>query len=203
MANEYVTAAAFKATLSLTGETYADADINVALEAASRGLDELCGRRFWVDADAAQVRYYQPINRDIVRVDDIVTLTTLQTDPGGDGTYESTWTLNTDHVLEPANAVADSRPYELIVRHPTGNYYFPVGIPRGVKVTGKFGWAAVPPAIVQATTILASQLLRRSREAPFGIVSFGVDGAAARIARTDPNILFLTNGLTRGGIGFV
>jgi hypothetical protein len=182
----------------LTGETYADADVAVALEAASRGIDKVCNRRFWADADATQIRYYEPLSRDLVRVDDLVTLTTLATDPGGDGTYEETWTVNIDHVLEPYNAPADARPWELISRHPNGNYLFPVGVPRGVKVTGKFGWAAVPPAIVQATTILASQLVRRAREAPFGIVSIGFDGAAVRIARSDPNIMFLVNGLIRG-----
>lgn len=200
--NVYVSALALKDTLSLTGETFADADISTALEAASRGIDELCGRRFYPDTDATQVRYYRAIDRDLVRIDDLVTLTSLATDPGGDGVFEETWTLNTDFNLERLNAAADGRPFELLVRHPRGRYLFPTTYPRSVKLTGKFGWLAVPPAIVEATTILASKLLRRAREAPFGIVSLGMDGGAVRIARTDPDIGFLTTGLTRGGMGF-
>jgi len=199
--SEYVTALALKDTLSLTGETFADADISAAIAAASRGIDELCNRRFYADADALQVRYYRAIDRDLVRIDDLVMLTSLATDPGGDGTFEETWTLNTDFTIEPLNAAADGRPFELLVRHPAGNYLFPTKYPRSVKLTGKFGWPAVPPAIVEATTILASKLLRRAREAPFGIVSLGMDGVAVRIARTDPDIVLLTTGLTRGAKG--
>jgi hypothetical protein len=59
-------------------------------------------------------------------------------------------------------------------------------------VTGKFGWAAVPGAIVEAVTILATQLLRRAREAPFGVVAIGMDvGAVTRLAVTDPSVRFL------------
>ena len=202
MANEYVTSAALKATLTLTGETFADADVAVAVESASRGIDELCERRFWLDADALQVRYYDAISRDLVRIDDLVTLTSLVTDPGGDGTFEETWTVNTDYILTPMNAAADGRPYETITRHPSGDYLFPVLYPRAIKVTGKFGWSAIPPAIVEATTILAARLLKRSREAPFGITGMGLDGGAVHIARTDPDIKFLTAGLIRGGMGF-
>lgn len=200
-ANLYVTAAALKNTLSLTGETFADADVNAAVEAASRGLDEGCGRRFWADPDALQVRYYDATG-DLVRIDDLVTLTTLATDPGGDGTYEQTWTRDTDFVLSPLNAPADGRPWETVTRHPSGSHRFPAGYPRAVRVTGRFGWPAVPPAIAQATTILAAKLLKRSREAPFGVVSMGLDGAAVHIARTDPDVGFLVRPFIRGGRGF-
>lgn len=200
MAHEYVTSAALKATLSLSSETFADPDIAVALEAASRGIDDVCHRRFWADADANQVRYYEPWSLRILKIDDLITLTTLQTDPGGDGTYEITWTENTDLVYGPQNADADGRPWEIVKVHPYGKYLFPTGIPRSVKVTGKFGWAAVPPQIVSATGILAHKLLRRAREAPFGIVSvIGMDSSAAmRIARNDPDVMFLIDRFIRG-----
>ena len=63
---------------------------------------------------------------------------------------------------------------------------------------GKFGWAAVPAAIVEATTILAAQLVKRAREAPFGVVAIGLDvGAVTRIAVTDPSIRFLISDYIR------
>lgn len=204
MANEYTTRAELKASLSIVNETFADADIDRALEAASRGIDAACSsrtikRRFYADADAAQVRYYRPISADLVMVDDIITLTSLATDPGGDGTYEETWTVNTDYTLEPDNAAADGRPYELIRRHPAGNYLLPDRkYPRSVKVTGKFGWTAVPPTIKQLTSILAARLLKRAKDSPYGFMLTA--DAAAQIARNDPDFKLLLGNFRRGGI---
>lgn len=200
MADLYVTSAAFKATLTLTGETFADADITVALEAASRGIDRLCRRRFYPDTDANQIRYYQPLN-GTVYVDDLITLTALATDDYGYGAYTTTWTLNTDFTLAPDNAVADGEPWRTIETHPLGAHTFPNSYPRGVKVTGKFGWTAPPSQVVAATTILAARLMRRSREAPFGIVTVGIDtGTAMRIGQTDPEVPFLLAPYMRGPV---
>lgn len=195
-----MTSTELKATLELTGETFADDDIDLALTAASRGIDNTCNRRFYADSDATQVRYYTPQGSDLLRVDDIVTLTTLKTDPGGDGTFEETWTENTDFVLEPLNASADSEPWTTVCLHPNGSYYFPVGYPRSVQITAKFGWSSTPEEIKQATTVLATRLLRRSREAPFGVAGFGIDGAAMRIAKSDPDVNWLISDYIRARI---
>jgi hypothetical protein len=48
----------------------------------------------------------------------------------------------------------------------------------------------VPAPIVDATTMLANRLLKRKREAPLGVVALGID-TAARVARTDPDVLGL------------
>lgn len=189
MANEYVTAAELKATLSLSTESYADADIELAVTAASRGVDGATGRRFWQDADANQLRYYTPLGKGRLDVDDIVVLTWLKTDSDGDGTFEETWTA-TDYVLEPLNAVEDSRPYEVIRQNPSGDFRFPCG-PRSVEVKARFGWSAVPESVKTATSMLATRLLRRMREAPFGVVNLSLEGEAVRISSTDPDVRFL------------
>jgi hypothetical protein len=63
-----------------------------------------------------------------------------------------------------------------------------MGMP-SLVVTGVFGWPTVPDGVVTATTILATRILRRQREAPFGIVTVGIEqGAVARIGRTDPDV---------------
>lgn len=201
MANEYVTSTVLKATLSLTGETFADADVASAVEAASRAVDGICDRRFYADADATQIRYFTALSGRSVWVDDLVTITTVATDTTGDGTFPETLTANTDYVAYPLNAAADSKPWTRLEIHPQSGAYFPVN-PRSVKVTGKYGWSAVPAAITQATTILASALLKRSREAPFGIVTFGVEaGAAERIARSDPHVMALVSPYVRLSAG--
>lgn len=195
----YVELEQLKETLSLTGTQYADWDLQFAADAASRAVDGICNRRFYLDTDATQVRYYTPHSRYFLHVDDLVTLTSFQTDPDADGVFEDTWSVNNDFTLEPLNAAADSWPYTTIRRHPNGTYPFPDGYPRTVKVTGRFGWPAVPAAVADATTILASRLVKRKREAPFAIVTVpGVDvGAAIRLGRTDPDVMTLLGPYTR------
>ena len=189
--SDYITSAELKATLSLTGQTYADADVASAITAASRAIDNICNRRFYADADALQVRYYTPTSTSAVKVDDVVTFTSLSTDPAGDNTFPDSWTLHTDFELEPLNAAADGWPYTKLVVRSNGAYTFPFGYERSVMLTGKFGWATVPDSIVQATTIIASKLLKRSREAPFGILAIGMNGEAVRLSRVDPDVNML------------
>lgn len=196
-AQNYIALEQFKHTLSLSNETFADADITTALSAASRGIDEIAGRRFYADADATAVRYYSPSDAWTLYVDDIITVTSLKTDDSGDGTFENTWTLNTDYIREPLNAAADSEPWTKLCVHPNGSYYFPTSYPRSVELTGKFGWAVVPAQIRQATTIAAHRLLRRAREVPFGIAGIGLDGAAVRIVATDPDVQALVAPFSR------
>ena len=188
--NEYVTLDELKLSLEI-GSSYADQDIRAALIAASRGIDQACGRWFY-SAAADSARFYTPLSADLILIDDLYDFTTLVTDQNGGTDFSQTWTENSEFTLEPLNAAADGWPWTRICRHPLTSLGFPDYYPRSVKVTGRFGWAAVPGEIIEATTILASKLLKRSREAPFGIVSIGIDvGATARIAVTDPDVRFL------------
>lgn len=186
MANEYVTDDELKATLSLTGTTFADADVTSANGAASRAIDKVCGRFFYT---STQTRYYSPDNEWRLEIHDLNDLTSLKTDPDGDGTFQYTWTEHTDFELEPLNAATDGEPWTAIRRRPAGGYYLPCLMPRSVQVIGDFGWAATPPAIVQAASILATRLLVRSRQAPLAVLINAE--TAARIASTDPDVAAL------------
>lgn len=187
----YITSTQFKATTQLTGYADADADITAAINAACRAIDKLCNRRFWLDADANQVRYYTagwgPI-RDL-EIDDLVTLTSFKTDDDGTYAYPNAWAQNTDFLLEPLNAAADGEPYTSVTVHPNSQFTLPSVYPRNVQVTGKFGWSAVPDAIVEATTVLTGRLLKTAREAQFGVFTFG--DQAFQIARNDPTVSML------------
>jgi hypothetical protein len=194
---DYIELEEFKATITMGGETYADLDIKNAITSASRWVDEETSRRFYPDADATQVRYYTPWREDVLMVDDIITITSLKTDDGGDGTFENTWTLNTDYTREPLNASADSEPWTLLRRHPTGSFYFPTSYPRTVELTGKFGWNSPPAAIKTATTIQAHRLLKRMREVPFGVAGIGLSGEAVRIVGIDPDAASLIRPYSR------
>lgn len=188
---DYVRLEELKATLELTNQTFADNDIQAAISAASRGIDEVCQRRFWADTTPVD-RYYTPVTSQQVMIDDLYDFDALVTDQDGDSVYEQAWTLNTEFALLPLNAAADGWPYTTLRLHPRNTTGFPYWWPRSVKITGRFGWETVPAPVTEATTILATQLLKRAREAPFGIVSIGIDvGATARIAVTDPSVRFL------------
>lgn len=190
MANEYVSATTLKATLNATGTSFADADIANAIESASRAVDAICGRRFYTTA-TDEVRYFTPTGTPKLRVGDLVSITELATDTYGDLAYVNVWSGTTDYYLGPDNADLDGRPWQYIIRRPGAGYWF-VQSPRSVRITGKFGWSTAPPPVVTATSILASRLLRRMREAPFGIVTVGGDvGAVMRIARDNDVTLLL------------
>lgn len=188
--NGYVELEQLKSTLELTGQSFADEDLRSCILSASRDIDEACGRKFYLGATAA-IRYYTPDSARILVIDDLVDCDEVAVDRGGDGTFEETLTLNTDFVLEPLNASSDSAPWEYL-RTRTQAAPLPVGVERSVRITGQFGWSEVPAPIQTATRILASRLFKRSREAPFGIVTVGSEATAAmRLSRTDPDVASL------------
>jgi len=199
VANEYISVAGLKETLSLSAESYADADIADAIASASRAIDEACGRRFWLDA-TDQTRYYERLDDDLVVIDDLAAITSIKTDPDGTGTYSGTWTQDTDYVFGPDNAAADGVPWAAIYRLPAGGHVIPRG-KRRIQVIGRFGWPAVPDRVAEATTIYASRLLKRAREAPFSVAGMGFDGVAIRIPKIDPDIAILLSGLHRSSVG--
>jgi len=194
---DYVTLDELKASQELHGTTYADHDLTLAISAASRAIDERCGRRFGRDSSAS-ARVYTPLSGNLVLIDDAISITMVETDQNGDGTFEQAWAANTEYVAWPLNASADGVPYTRITRHPLTGQFFPLWVPRSVRVTATWGWPAVPDQIRQATMLLAARLVKRSREAPFGVAMIGIDvGAAARIAAVDPDVRLLTDPLIR------
>lgn len=195
-ANAYIELEQFKRTANLDGTSFADVDAQVAILAASRAIDEHCDRRFWLDPDATSVRFYTPRSRRLVEIDDLVTLTSLQVDQGGDGVFEETWTVNTEVVPHPLNAASKARPWTYLETHPAGSRTFPL-YPRSVRLTGRFGWPAIPEQIKNATLIQARRLLLRMREASFGVAALGPDGTAVRITQLDPDVKALLTRLVR------
>jgi hypothetical protein len=187
----YVELEQLKSSLSMTGYAFADQDLLLAALAASRAIDNACGRRFYLDADATGVRYYQPdADARMMLIDDMPAApASVAVDRDGDGVYEETWVNGVDYVLEPLNAPSKFWPYEQLRLRWKSGRFFPFATEKGVKVTGQFGWPSVPPDIQTATAIVASKLVKRTREAPFGIVTSGTDvGVAMRIVRFDPEV---------------
>lgn len=138
MPNIYSTPARVKNRLSI-GDTLDDAAILAALETVSREIDRYCGRRFYVEL---ATRYYGA-HSGCLRVDDLLAVTSLKTDTGGDRTYTDVWAL-TDYDLDPPNALLESppEPYTRIHLAPHGNYRFSSDR-RGIQIVGKWGYYEV------------------------------------------------------------
>lgn len=202
----YVHLSVLKARSDIS-DTADDTELGEALDTASRLIDEWCGRRFYVDDDTSQVRYYTTSDAYELVVDDVVTVTSVETsaDPTV-ATWATAWATPTDYLLWPYNAAQnseDQRPYTRIVATPGGRYTFPTH-PRGVKVTGKFGWPAVPDAVEQACALQAARLFSR-QDAPFGVASVpSFDGAGMRLlSRLDADVELLLRPYQRVTVGAV
>jgi hypothetical protein len=146
-------------------DTDDDALLALALGDASRFIERYAERRFYVNS-ADEVRYVTAIDPYELRGLDIVSITTLATDADGDRVYETTW-ATTDFDLLPFNAVLDGEPYSSIGIPPAGRYTFP-SVAKGVKITGKFGYSAVPSPIKGACLLLAAYIFKL-KDNPLGI----------------------------------
>jgi hypothetical protein len=195
----YITSDDVKATLILDGTTFADPDVDRAVDAANAVVDQLFGRTFAPDGSPTD-RYYniRRSSRQVIEIHDLTRTTaiTVKYDSAQDGTFATTLVENTDYQLEPLNAEADGRPFEQI-RSRKGLFY-PGS--RVLKVSGTFGWpGSAPPQIVAFAEVIAVKMVARIREAPFGVVTAGADmGVAMRLAKMDPDFPMLSAGLTRG-----
>lgn len=180
----YVTLPDVKAHLSLApSDTNDDAVITSKITAASRAIDGLCRRRFWrdpVSPDPTSVRYYRAITDDYCEIDDLIVDadTVIATDDADQGTWATTL-ASTDWIGIPYNGVGPDRQpgwpvnaFEIVnlsislnsfSKHPT------------VKVTGRWGWAAVPDAVKEACLIVTADLFHYKdvRSGTIGFNEFG------------------------------
>jgi hypothetical protein len=167
--NGYATLSEVKAYLSIP-DALDDTVLEQMTEAASRTIDKIANRRFYLDTNAS-ARLYRVTNPICLFVDDIGSTTGLvvKTDDDGDGTYETTLTLNTDYLLDPLNANQLGRPWTQLTRLDYDEFPIPLNYRPGVQVTAKWGWPTVPDDINQACLILVADLFKR-KDAPGGIV---------------------------------
>ena len=149
------------------------------IESASRSIDRMANRRFYLDATAS-ARLYRAYSDIFVYVDDIGTTSNLSValDINGNGTYTKTLTLNQDYILDPLTASSLNRPFtQLTMVSNTESWpIFPGltqnGLRPGVQVTAKWGWPSVPDDINMACLILTADLYKR-KDAPGGILGLG------------------------------
>lgn len=129
---------AFKSSVTIS-DTTDDTRLLAVLESVSRQVELTCHRRF--QPFSATMYFDAPHGSTLPLTHDLLSVTSLKTDANGAGTYENTWTVNTDYFLYPPNAAYDQSPYWRIDRaryNPT--YSFPMCIERGVQIVGVWGY---------------------------------------------------------------
>lgn len=183
---DYLTASEFKSTITVeVGDQ--DAEIELAIDASEAAIDEHTQRRFGFGTSAEKSLEFTATSPTMVYIDDLVTISSLKTDTNDDGTFDTTWDAS-DYRLEPVNApsLKDARPYTRIAA--INGKEFPHE-DFTTEVTGTWGWPAVPKPVKQATMIQASRLLKRAREAPFGVAGITFEGAGVRLqSKLDPDV---------------
>ena len=176
----YATLAKFKAAVGIT-DTTDDTALQAVLDATDTLIDLYCDRKTGFGT-ASETRYYTAEDYQYVLTDDLVSITTLQTDDDANGTYETTWTAGTDYVLAPRNAALDGFPYTEIDTSVTWPRNFPKDVYLGVKVVGVFGFPSVPSAVTQAE-IIQGNAVWSSRTAAFGVIGSADLGGILRMSR--------------------
>jgi hypothetical protein len=186
----YASVEELKSRLGIT-DTQDDFELILATQAASRSIDEICGRYFWRGTDT---RTYVPESLWRQSTDDLVTVTTLKVDQDGDGVYEQTWIAGTDYALEVApgryntGSKGELWPYTGFVAINSGKllpFIWPWRHLDAVQITGTFGWPAVPLAVKQAALISAADLFKL-KDAPFGVA--GISDLGALRVKDNPMI---------------
>jgi hypothetical protein len=179
----YATLQEVKNSLRIT-DSIDDTMLEVAIESASRMIDGYTARTF-SNAGTA-VRNFAATDDLNLIIDDAISVSEVASTDEIGGSY-TIWKV-TDYQLEPVNSRSDGlyMPYTGI--RAINDYAWPVVDQQAlVRITGVWGFPAVPIAIKQATIIQASRLFKRL-DSPLGVAGFG-DMGAIRVGRyLDPDV---------------
>jgi hypothetical protein len=184
--NGYCSLAEIKASAGIS-DSVDDTMLELAVEAASRFVDSYTQRYFYNAGTAT--RLFVPQDSYVTEIDDAISISVLQTSDGDN--FGTTWAAK-DYQLEPLNGNVDG-----LTGHPTtriravDDFLFNVLDGEAtVRVTGVWGWSAVPVAVKQATVIQASRIFKRN-SSPLGIAGFGEMGAIRVGVQLDPDVRHL------------
>lgn len=174
--NGYTTLASIKNYLGIT-DSIDDTLLEQIVESASRSIDRIANRYFYLDATATQ-HFYRTTDAYSLIVDDIGSLTSLviTLDTGGTGTFSTSVTINTDFLMEPLNSADKGRPFTNITMVGAQLFPYPLNLRPGISVVAKWGWPTVPDDITQATLILGADLYKR-KDSVGGVLGLSELGA--------------------------
>ena len=186
-APDYCTLQELKSYLRIT-DNADDVFLALWITAASRSVDDFCGRQFGQVAAPESRTYPAVYDRHealwVTEIDDLMDVTGLSI-------ADSAATVITDYTLRPLNAVAKGRPYERIT----------TGVPGPMTISGLWGWTpgSAGPTVAKAGLLLQAARLTARRDSPFGISgSPGEQGELRLLAQLDPDFRTTLKPLQRG-----
>lgn len=145
-----------------------------AITVASRWVEKYCGRQFHDSGAGTSARYFDPVGM-VVHIDDCQSITAVAVDTGDDGNYATT---TTDYQALPVggrDALLGSVPYTALRALSSTTWVYDNDRLGSVKVTGLWGWTAVPDDVKRACAILTQDLLR-DPESAFGGLAIAGEG---------------------------
>ncbi len=183
--NGYCTLAELKASLAIA-DNIDDTPLEAAITATSRMIDDYTGRFFYRNGTAQTPvsRYYTPLDPWTMNMDDNYTITQVATDDNFNQTWDTVWATS-DYMLEPVNNPQRGWPVNRILA--IGRYVWPYYLPQSCRITGIWGWEAVPAEVNMATLIQAARLFTR-RQSPFGIAGSPDLGTVRLSAKLDADV---------------
>jgi len=176
----YATAAEYRSRAGQSDATDTTL-LDALLAAVSRLIERESERFFGIDASVV-ARLYDGNGLTRLYIDDVATATGLIVKVDLDDDYaftgaDETLTEATHYWIGPANAALgpEVSPYRFLDIVPANGRLsvWPSGL-RKVQVTANFGWAAVPPAIKEAT-ILVTRELRELEKSGFTLTLENID----------------------------
>ena len=197
---DYASLSELKSAMRIT-DNVDDTALQQVLTSASRFVDQYCQRDFTV-ASGTATRDYVPSGRwESLPIDDATSIVSVKIDEDLDQTFSVTL-RDVDFQPEPVNRQVSDNDWAYTRLIPIEDGYWPVWEGRAsVRVTGTFGWEAVPDP-VKIATILHAQRIYTRFSSPVGVVSFG-DMGAIRVSRfvdrtssccSSPTVGFGSNG---------
>lgn len=190
--NLYCTPEMFKNRVGID-DNLDDGEILPTCRAISRWIDKHCGQHFYRHT---ATRHLTATCAELLDIPALVSVTTFKTDPGGDGTFDTTWSAS-DYQLLPVDAPneVEAEPYRQV--RAVGSYSFPVPSwsyrtrAERVQIAGVWGWPAVPEDVTEAAKIFVTDFLKVGKMT-FGVQSYG-DYGAIRARLSGPGMQLIDN----------
>jgi hypothetical protein len=184
--NGYTTAADVQNALGLgtaviTPDT---SEIEAAIGAVSRTIDDYCGRFFYSTAGTVLFTASDYLYAKLPG--DWSSITSITIDDGNTGTPSVVLSASTDYRLD-TNKDFIGWPATGIIITTFGSHTLPVGITEGVKVIGQRGWSSIPPAVAQACALQTVRIHAR-RATPLGVAGSPDGGIVRLLSRLDPDV---------------
>lgn len=178
MTDTYITLTELKTALNIgTADTVDDTALTAVMSAAAGAVTSYCDRYFGQTGTAGTpvARMFQPTGREVY-TDDLVSFSAVEYAGADADSWETIGTANVTPTPVNAATLDPAHPYTGLRAKSTASWPTSDG---WVRITGVWGWPAVPSAIKQATLLQAVRLAT-SRSVPLGIVG-GMEAMPMRL----------------------